>query len=253
MTIKEVEQYLQVPRATVRYYEKEGLVSPERSGNGYREYSAEDVERLRKIIVFRKLGMSITNIEDVLDGVKPLSEAVTENIANLEKQIEELKGALFVCHKLQEEKEEIETFEVDKYWNVITEEEKKGNSFLDIAKDMVRYEKSIILEYFGIADVEGDLSVSIPRAILAVVVCASVFGIVTCITNGAWTLQNIVTGIKRMLCMVLLEIIVGIPVFFIGRKRPDMLKNRKIIMFWICMGLLMLLVLLIALSQVFGW
>ena len=36
MTIKEVEQYLEVPRATVRFYEKEGLISPERGGNGYR-------------------------------------------------------------------------------------------------------------------------------------------------------------------------------------------------------------------------
>ena len=102
MTIKEVEQYLEVPRATVRFYEKEGLIRPERGGNGYRDYSEEDVERLRKIIIFRKLGMALTDIEDVLDGAKPLSQAVEENIVNLEKQIEELKGALFVCHKLQE-------------------------------------------------------------------------------------------------------------------------------------------------------
>ncbi|MBR3823653.1 MAG: MerR family transcriptional regulator [Lachnospiraceae bacterium] len=143
MTIKEVEQYLEVPRATVRFYEKEGLIRPERGGNGYRDYSEEDVERLRKIIIFRKLGMALTDIEDVLDGAKPLSQAVEENIVNLEKQIEELKGALFVCHKLQEEKEEMETFEVEKYWNVIAEEEKKGNRFLDIAKDMVRFEKMV--------------------------------------------------------------------------------------------------------------
>ena len=43
MIIKEVEQSLGVPRATVRFYEKEGLLSPSRSENGYREYSEEDV------------------------------------------------------------------------------------------------------------------------------------------------------------------------------------------------------------------
>ena len=48
MTIKEVEQYLEVPRATVRFYEKEGLIRPERGGNGYRDYSEEDVEKLRQ-------------------------------------------------------------------------------------------------------------------------------------------------------------------------------------------------------------
>ena len=83
MTIKEVEQYLEVPRATVRFYEKEGLITPERGGNGYRDYSDADVEKLRKIIVFRKLGMSLPDIEDVLDGVKPLSQAVAENIVTL--------------------------------------------------------------------------------------------------------------------------------------------------------------------------
>ena len=30
MTIKEVELYLEVPRATIRFYEKEGLISPKR-------------------------------------------------------------------------------------------------------------------------------------------------------------------------------------------------------------------------------
>lgn len=147
MTIKEVEQHLEVPRATVRFYEKEGLINPQRGENGYREYSEEDVTRLREIVIFRKLGMSITDIEDVLDGAKPLSEAVAENIMNLEKQIEELKGALLVCRRLRDEKEEIHTFEAEKYWNVIEEEEKKGNRFLDIAKDMAHYEKGILLEF----------------------------------------------------------------------------------------------------------
>ena len=187
MTIKEVEQYLEVPRATVRFYEKEGLIRPERSGNGYRDYSTEDVERLRKIIVFRKLGMGLTDIEDVLDGAKPLSEAVAENIVNLEKQIEELKGALFVCHKLQEEQEELETFEVEKYWNVIAEEEKKGNHFLDIAKDMMRYEKTVFLEWFDIADAEGNLAVSVPKAILAVFGMALGWGVVSCLFEGDWS------------------------------------------------------------------
>lgn len=45
MTIKEVEKCLDIPRATVRYYEKEGLIDPIREENGYRDYSEEDVEK----------------------------------------------------------------------------------------------------------------------------------------------------------------------------------------------------------------
>lgn len=255
MTIKEVEQYLEVPRATVRFYEKEGLIRPDRGGNGYRDYSEADVEKLRKIIVFRKLGMGLNDIEDVLDGAKPLSEAVAENIVNLERQIEELKGALFVCHKLQEEKEELETFEVEKYWNVIAEEEKKGNRFLDIAKDMVRFEKTIILEYFDIADAEGNLSVSVPKAILTIVGCTLLFGVVTCILEGGWNLQNMKHGMGTMLWVIAIELIVGIPIFLIGRRNPQILekRNRNKVMFWIFLGLMILCILLIALSAIFGW
>lgn len=51
MTIKEVETLLEIPRALVRFYEKEGLISPTRSSNSYRDYSEEDVANLMKIII----------------------------------------------------------------------------------------------------------------------------------------------------------------------------------------------------------
>ena len=37
MTMKEVEQLLEIPRATVRFYEQEGLVSPGRVSDVYDE------------------------------------------------------------------------------------------------------------------------------------------------------------------------------------------------------------------------
>ncbi len=254
MTIKEVEQYLEVPRATVRFYEKEGLIRPERGDNGYRDYSEEDVERLRKIIVFRKLGMSLPDIEDVLDGAKPLSQAVADNIVNLEKQIEELKGALFVCHKLQEEKEEMETFEVEKYWNVIAEEEKKGNRFLDIAKDMVHFEKTVFLEHFNIADPEGNLGVSVPMAILAVVVMALTCGLAWCIFKG-WSRESLLDGIRMMIKVLIFELVISIPIFFMSRKNPDILKkkNRDVIQLKICLGIIVFGLLFMVLCKIFGW
>ena len=244
MTIKEVEQYLEVPRATVRFYEKEGLISPERGGNGYRDYSEEDVERLRKIIVFRKLGMALTDIEDVLDGAKPLSEAVAENIVNLEKQMEELKGALSVC----------QTFEVEKYWNVIAEEEKKGNHFLDIAKDMVQFEKMVFLEHFDIADSEGNLAVSVPMALLAIVVMALTCGLVWCIFNGRSS-ESLLEGIGLMIKVLVVELVVSIPIFFMSRKNPDILKkkNRDKLKFKIIVGLAIFCILLVVLSSILGW
>ena len=52
MTIKEAEEATKLPRSNIRFYEKEGLVVPQRnSSNGYREYSRSDVENIRRIYI----------------------------------------------------------------------------------------------------------------------------------------------------------------------------------------------------------
>ena len=52
---------------TIRYYERIGLMPPpERTPNGYREYSEADVERLRFISRGRGLGFSLQEIRSLL-------------------------------------------------------------------------------------------------------------------------------------------------------------------------------------------
>ena len=49
MTSKEIESRSGVPRANIRYYEAEGLLTPQRLKNGYRSYSEEDLAQLERI------------------------------------------------------------------------------------------------------------------------------------------------------------------------------------------------------------
>ena len=231
MTIKEVEQRLEVPRATVRFYEKEGLLSPTRSENGYREYSEEDVVLLKKIIIFRKLDFAVADIEDVLDGAKPMSEALEINIENLTRQMQELQGAMMLCRKMQENGEQIETFDAEKYWNAVEEEEKKGNRFLDIAKDVVRFEKGIVLEILGLADFDGNLR---DKWSMMFGCGGVVFGllfawgiIVSCLPvshSPKFLLQRTMLGI---LIAVIIFSILKIPVCFLAKKNPKIRKYRK--------------------------
>ena len=67
MKINEVEKLLNVPMATIRFYEKEGLLVPQRNENSYREYSEDDVQVLKKIIVLRKAGISVDAIKRILE------------------------------------------------------------------------------------------------------------------------------------------------------------------------------------------
>ena len=47
-------------RSSIRFYEKKGLISPERNKkNGYREYTNQDMEDIQKIAYLRTLGISI--------------------------------------------------------------------------------------------------------------------------------------------------------------------------------------------------
>lgn len=52
---------------TIRYYESRGLLQPLRSTNGYRSYRASDARRLRLLAQARKLGLSLSDCEKLLD------------------------------------------------------------------------------------------------------------------------------------------------------------------------------------------
>ena len=152
MTIKEIEMLLDIPRATVRFYEKEGLIDPSRGENGYRDYSEEDVTRLKQIIIFRKLGIAVADIADLLDGAGSVDEILTANMEKIKQQIAELNGAMNVCRTMRNDMIQIQTFETERYWNLIREEEKQGQKFFDVAKDVakevVEEEKKALAERF---------------------------------------------------------------------------------------------------------
>ena len=54
-------------KRAVKYYEEKGLLSVDKDNNGYRNYTAQDVETLKKISVYRKLGISIKDIQSLLE------------------------------------------------------------------------------------------------------------------------------------------------------------------------------------------
>ena len=43
MTIREIEALSGMTRANIRFYESEGLLTPSRAENGYRDYSQSDL------------------------------------------------------------------------------------------------------------------------------------------------------------------------------------------------------------------
>ncbi len=71
MRINEAAEQLGLSQRALKYYEKEGLLEVRRDENGYRNYSAQDLERLKKISLYRKLGIAIKDIESLLNTEDP--------------------------------------------------------------------------------------------------------------------------------------------------------------------------------------
>ena len=67
MTINDVEKIVNLTKKSIRYYEEKGLITPTRLENDYRDYSDEDVQRLKYIKVYRYIGFSIKEIEVLLN------------------------------------------------------------------------------------------------------------------------------------------------------------------------------------------
>ena len=117
MNIREIESQLGIPRANIRYYEKEGLLHPARSGNNYRVYTDEDVETLKKIRLLRQLDMPIETIRAVQSGDVSLHDAVSRQLALLESSAARLERAQAVCRAMLEDQTAYPALDPARYEN----------------------------------------------------------------------------------------------------------------------------------------
>ena len=117
MTIKDVEKRTGLSRSNIRFYEKEKLIKPSRNErNGYRDYSENDVENIKKIAHLRTLGISIEDIRSIISEKVTLREMLKKQNEVLKSQITDLNKAKFMCEKmLDEESISYEKLQVERY------------------------------------------------------------------------------------------------------------------------------------------
>ena len=81
LTVGAASSLIGVSVRTLHHWDQIGLVRPGgRTSTGYRLYSAGDVARIHRVLVYRELGFSLTEVGDILDD-----PSVNES-AHLEKQ-----------------------------------------------------------------------------------------------------------------------------------------------------------------------
>lgn len=145
--IKDVENELGITRANIRFYEREGLLSPIRKENGYRDYTDEEIIILKKIVIFRKLGLSVADIKGVFDGSVKLQNTIKSNVENLEKSMVDLDTAMDVCDEIISENIDLKDFSEDYFWELI-KEKREANARVNFADFFNGYfKKHSVLNY----------------------------------------------------------------------------------------------------------
>ncbi|WFR99097.1 Cu(I)-responsive transcriptional regulator [Rhizobium tumorigenes] len=112
MNIGDASERSGLPAKTIRYYEEIGLVSPDRSGNGYRDYREADIHKLRFLQRSRGLGFSVEECRQLLAlygdrdrasaDVRQIASAKLSEIDRKIRELSELRRTLetlvHACH-----------------------------------------------------------------------------------------------------------------------------------------------------------
>ena len=135
MTVKELEQALGMSRANIRFYEKEGLLSPLRLENGYRDYTPDDLETLRKIKLLRQLQVPVEDIRALQQGGKELTALLAAQEEDLRRRASDLEAARTLCRRMEADQVSYRDLDAVRYLEEMERLERGGARFQSVEAD----------------------------------------------------------------------------------------------------------------------
>ncbi len=143
MKIQQVEELVGISKKNIRFYEAEGLLSPGRAENGYRDYGRGDVRRLQEIKLLRKLAVSIEDIRSLIQGEGSLEMCLTRQLREYDRQRESLSAMEGMTRALLGRPGlTLEGLDAEGCLEEIERLEKEGQSFMDVSKKDVHRKKT---------------------------------------------------------------------------------------------------------------
>ena len=127
---------------------------------------------------------------------------------------------------MQDRNEEIFSLDADMYLTEIDKLEKSGLKFKEILNDVIEFEKGVILNEFQLINEEGEtlfgLKESIIRAIGSCVLCGIIW-----YQEENRTMGDFLEGFFLPFVCILIFSVLGLPVYFIGKKNPQLAQKIK--------------------------
>lgn len=223
MKINEAEQLLGITKANIRFYEKEGLISPSRNESGYRDYSEADIRQLKQIVILRKLGIPVQQIGDILDGALPLQDALEKNIQSLNAQIDALNGALALTKQLRQENQD--TLDTDRCWELIQAQESQGFRFHELVEDYLKFTE---LNYEWLLwPIPAD-ELRNPWTVIKFILGIDIGFALLQIPLGNPFFPTFFQSVLRSFCSLALWTAIFIPIYLLRRKKPKLAKGIMI-------------------------
>lgn len=145
MIIKEIEKLVNMTRANIRFYESEGMISPVRTDQGYRDYSLEDVATLKRIKLLRSLHLSLGDIKDIQVGRKGLIEVLAEKEKEIAAEQINLVMTLQVIDSIKKNHETYEQLNAPHYLEQLASE----NNYYDTIDDQLSVSKMLWQRFFA--------------------------------------------------------------------------------------------------------
>ena len=86
MLINEVAKQCGITKKAVQYYVEQHMVNPNVLENGYKDFTAQDVEIIKRIVLFRRLGLSILEIKKVLEKKDNIKSILYQRTLDMERE-----------------------------------------------------------------------------------------------------------------------------------------------------------------------
>ena len=198
MRINELETHSGLDRATIRYYEREGLIVPKRSENNYRDYTDEDLMDLRKIKLLRQIGLSLDKIKVLKSGAEDFSAVMAQQIKELNKEILNNIQARSVCSKILEAGVTYSTLNPEEYLEIFEAKPEKVPAWAPRMKQEFREDVPIeahpfrryfarMFDYFGFSVLIFALIFLVFRVrSFHYIVCAELLGVLLWVSYYLW-------------------------------------------------------------------
>ena len=155
MRIGEIAEKTGLSISNIRFYEKKGLIGPNREGESkYRNYTDSDMERLNLIILYRKMDISVELIGKILEKEVTAEDVLEQQLIDLKSKQQKLQSSIDLCQKMIDD-QSFDEIDVNYYLDYVKEEETNGrifekiDDFIEDFSSFTRFNRYIGGSYLG--------------------------------------------------------------------------------------------------------